>query len=111
VKAGKLRALGVSSLKRSSLEPEVPTLDEAGVPGYEVSVWFGLAAPAGTPREVVDKLNAEVTKMLALPDVKQRFLAQGVETVGSTPAEAAAYVRAQKDKWAKVVAESGAKID
>jgi tripartite-type tricarboxylate transporter receptor subunit TctC len=111
VKAGKLRALGVSGLKRSPLAPEVPTVDESGVPGYEVSVWFGLAAPAGTPRDIVDRLNVEVTKMLALPDVKQRFLAQGVETVGTTPAEATEYVARQKAKWAKVVAESGAKID
>jgi tripartite-type tricarboxylate transporter receptor subunit TctC len=111
VKAGKLRALGVTGLKRSPLAPDIPTVDESGVPGFEVSVFFGLAAPAGTPREIVDKLNAEVTKMLALPDVKQRFLAQGVETVGTTPAEAAEYVRGQRAKWAKVVAESGAKID
>jgi tripartite-type tricarboxylate transporter receptor subunit TctC len=76
-----------------------------------VSVWFGLAAPAGTPRDIVDRLNVEVTKMIALPEVKQRFLAQGVETVGTTPAEATEYVARQKAKWAKVVAESGAKID
>ncbi len=111
VKAGKLRALGVSGMTRSPLAPEVPTVNESGVPGYEVSVWFGLAAPAGTPREVIDKLNAEVTRMLALPEVKQRFLAQGVETVATTPGEAAEYVRTQMAKWAKVVAASGAKID
>ena len=111
VKAGKLRALGVSGMTRSPLAPEVPTVNESGVPGYEVGVWFGLAAPAGTPREVIDKLNAEVTRMLALPEVKQRFLAQGVETVGGTPAEAAEHVRTQMAKWSKVVAASGAKID
>ena len=111
VRAGKLRALGVSGLARSPLAPEVPTVNESGVPGFEVSVYFGLAAPAGTPRDVIDKLNAEILRMLAMPEVKQRFLAQGVETVGTTPGEAAEYVRAQKLKWAKVVAASGAKID
>jgi tripartite-type tricarboxylate transporter receptor subunit TctC len=111
VRAGKLRALGVSGMTRSPLAPDVPTVNESGVPGYEVGVWFGLAAPAGTPRDVIDKLNAEVTKMLALPEVKQRFLAQGVEAVGGTPAEAAEHVRTQMAKWSKVVAASGAKID
>ena len=111
VKAGKLRALGVSGLTRSPLAPDVPTVNDSGVPGYEVKVWFGLTAPAGTPKEIITKLNAEVTRMLAIPEVRDRFLAQGVEVVGTTPEQAAEHIRSQRTKWAKVVADSGATID
>jgi tripartite-type tricarboxylate transporter receptor subunit TctC len=111
VKAGRLRALGSSGAKRSTLTPDVPTVAEAGVPGYEVTVWFGLVAPAGTPREVIQKLNAEVTKILAMPDVRERFLAQGVDPVGSTPEQFADHIRAQMAKWAKVVHDAGVKAE
>ena len=111
VRAGKLRALAQSGPKRSAVAPDLPTVAEAGVPGYEVTVWFGLVAPAGTPREVVDKLNAEVLKILALPDVRERFLALGVEPLGSTPEEFGTHIRAQMDKWAKVVRDAGVKAE
>ena len=111
VKAGKLRALGTSGAKRTALAPEVPTVAEAGVPGYEVTVWFGLVAPAGTPREIVQKLNAEVLRILAMPDVRERFQAQGVEAVGSTPEQFGEHIRAQMAKWAKVVQDAGVKAE
>src|SRR4051812_45320308 len=111
VKAGKLRALAQSGATRSPVAPDLPTVAEAGVPGYEVTVWFGLVAPAGTPRETVTKLNAEVLKILAMPDVRERFLAQGVEPLGSTPDEFATHIRAQMDKWAKVVKDAGVKAE
>ena len=111
VKAGKLRALGSSGTKRSALTPDVPTVAEAGVAGYEVTVWFGLVAPAGTPREVIQKLNAEVTRILAMPDVRERFLAQGVEPQGSTPEQFGEHIRAQMAKWKKVVEDAGVKAE
>ena len=111
VKAGKLRALATSGVKRTALAPDVPTVAEAGVPGYEVNVWFGLVAPAGTPREVVLKLNAEALKILAMPDVRERFLAQGVEPVGSTPEQFGEHIRSQMAKWAKVVRDAGVKAE
>ena len=107
VKAGRLRALGQSGLARSSIAADLPTVAEAGVPGYEVMVWFGLVAPAGTPREVIAKLNAEVLKILAMPDVRERFLAQGVEPLGSTPEQFGEHIRAQMAKWGKVVKAAG----
>jgi tripartite-type tricarboxylate transporter receptor subunit TctC len=111
VRAGKLRALAQSGAKRSPVAPDLPTVAEAGVPGYEVTVWFGLVAPAATPRDIVARLNAEVLKILAMPDVRERFLAQGVEPLGSTPDEFATHIRAQMDKWAKVVKDAGVKAE
>ena len=111
VKAGRLRALGTSGAQRSALAPDVPTVAEAGVPGYELMVWFGLVAPAGTPREVVQKLNAEVAKILAMPDVRERFMAQGVEPLGSTPEQFGEHIRAQMAKWSKVVRDAGVKAE
>jgi len=111
VRAGKLRALAQSGAKRSAVAPDLPTVAEAGVPGYEVTVWFGLVAPAGTPREIVTKLNGEVLRILAMPDVRERFLALGVEPLGSTPGEFATHIRAQMDKWAKVVKDAGVKAE
>jgi tripartite-type tricarboxylate transporter receptor subunit TctC len=111
VKAGKLRALGSSGPTRSPMTPDVPTVAEAGVAGYDVMVWFGLVAPAGTPREVVDKLNAEVRKILAMPDVRERFLAQGVEPLGSTPEQFGEHIKEQMAKWGKVVRDAGVKAE
>jgi tripartite-type tricarboxylate transporter receptor subunit TctC len=111
VKSGRLRALAVSGSKRSPLVPDLPTVAEAGVPDYEVTVWFGLVAPAGTPREVVQKLNAEVQKILAMPDVRERFMSQGVEPQGSTPEQFAEHIRTQMAKWAKVVQDAGVKAE
>jgi tripartite-type tricarboxylate transporter receptor subunit TctC len=111
VRAGRLRALAQSGLTRSAIAPDLPTVAEAGVPGYEVVVWFGLVAPAGTPREIVQKLNAEVLKILAMPDVRERFLAQGVEPRGSTPEQFGEHIRSQMAKWGKVVQDAGVKAE
>ncbi len=111
VRDGKLRALGVTSAKRSLAAPEIPTLAEQGMAGFEAVSWFALFAPAGTPKPVVDKLQAEVKKILATPEVAKRLADAGLEAVGSTPEELAAYQRAEITKWAKVVKDSGAKVE
>ncbi len=111
VKAGTLRALAITSAQRSPMVPDVPTVAEAGVPGYEVGVWFGLVAPAATPPAVLAKLNAELNKILTMPDVKQRFADQGVDPVGGTAERFAEHLKAQIEKWGKVVKESGARVE
>jgi tripartite-type tricarboxylate transporter receptor subunit TctC len=111
VKEGKLRALGVTSLQRSPAAPEIPTIAEQGLPGFEAVSWFALFAPAGTPRPVVDRLQGEVKKILAAPEIAKKLAEIGLETVGSTPDELAAYQRAEIAKWARVVKESGAKVE
>lgn len=109
VKAGTLRALGVSSAKRSSLAENVPTVAEAGVANYEVGVWFGVVGPANMPPEIVRKLNAEINAILKQDDVKRRFADQGVEPVGGTPAHFADHIKVEIAKWAKVVKDAGVK--
>jgi tripartite-type tricarboxylate transporter receptor subunit TctC len=109
LQAGKLRALAVSSARRHPLLPDVPTLQEAGVKDFEATAWFGFAAPAATPRAIVDKLNAEIVKALRLPDVAQRIAETGSVIVGSSPQEADRHLRAEIAKWGKVVREAALK--
>ena len=111
VKEGKLRALGVTSLKRSAAAPDIPTLAEAGLPGFEAVSWFAMFAPANTPKTIVTKLQLEITKILKSPDISKRLLELGLEPIDSTPEELAAYQRNEIAKWAKVVKDSGAKLE
>jgi tripartite-type tricarboxylate transporter receptor subunit TctC len=111
VKAGKVRALGTTGAKRSSVLPDVPTVSEAGVPGYEAVIWLGIMAPKGTPQQVVDKLNTEINKVLVKPEVKKAWADQGVTPMVMKPAEFGAYLREDIAKWAKVVKISGAKVE
>lgn len=106
-KSGKLRPLGMTSAQRSAIAPDLPTVSEAGLPGYESVNWYGLNSPAGTPRDVISRLHLETIKALKLPDLKERFAATGVEPVGSTPEQYSAYLRSEILKWGKVVKESG----
>jgi len=109
IKSGRLRALGVTGSKRAPGADNIPTIAEAGVPGYEAVQWYGLLAPAGTPREIVTKLHAGVVRALQNPDVRQRLLNDGAEPVGNSPEEFATYLRAETVKWAKVVQAAGIK--
>lgn len=111
VNAGKLRALGVSSKTRSALAPDVPSVADSGVPGYEVDVWFGVVGPAGMPEAIVRKLNSEMNAILQQEDVKRRFLDQGVEPVGGAPVLFADHIKAQIEKWAEVVKNAGIKTE
>jgi tripartite-type tricarboxylate transporter receptor subunit TctC len=111
VKAGKLKAIAVSSKKRSSLAPDVPTVDESGVPGYDVTVWFGILAPAGTPKEIVARLNVEMVKIMRTPEVTARFNNAGVDVVASTPDYFSEFLRSEVTRWAKVVQDANIKAD
>jgi tripartite-type tricarboxylate transporter receptor subunit TctC len=111
VRAGKLRAIAVSTAKRSFALPQLPTVAESGLPGFEVSVWFSVLAPAATPRDIVQKLNAVLVKALQSPDVKQRLAEQGAEPVGNTPEQFAATIQRDLAKWAKVVKDANVKLD
>jgi tripartite-type tricarboxylate transporter receptor subunit TctC len=111
VKAGRLRALAISSAKRSAAVPELPTVAESGMPGYESGTWFGLFAPAGTPREVITRLNAELVKIAATADMKARLLAQGADPISVTPEEFRAFVKKELERWSKVVKTIGIKVD
>jgi tripartite-type tricarboxylate transporter receptor subunit TctC len=109
VKAGRLRALGVAGAQRSQLLPEVPTIAESGLPGFEVSAWYGLLAPAGTPRPIVERLHGEAMRILKLPEVQQRLRNEAFEAPSDTPEGMAAVIRAELAKWAAVVKDAGIK--
>jgi tripartite-type tricarboxylate transporter receptor subunit TctC len=110
VGSGQVIALGTSGKTRSSVMPDVPTIDEAGVPGYESTIWIGLMAPAGTPKPVVDKLNSEIVKVMGRADLKEAWAKQGAVPMPMSPAEFDKYLRADIEKWANVVKVSGAKV-
>lgn len=110
-KGGKLRALAVTTAKRSPISPDVPTLSEAGLAGYEIGSWQGVFAPAGTPPDVVKRLNAEIVKIINSPDVQKKLLELGAEPVANSPEEFSALVRTEVVKWGDVVKKSGAKVD
>ncbi len=109
IRAGKLRALAVTTARRSSFFPAVPTLDEAGISGYEFSTWYGLLVPAATPRAVIERLNRETGKVLGSAALREQFVSQGLEPAASSPEEFGAYLRSEVAKWAKVVKQSGAR--
>lgn len=111
VKGGRLRALGVASLQRSPVMPDVPTIAESGLPGFVAGAWYGLLAPAGTPRAIVERINGEILRVLRLPDVQQRLRAEAYELPADTPDEFAALIRAEIAKWASVVKEAGLRPD
>jgi tripartite-type tricarboxylate transporter receptor subunit TctC len=111
IKGGKLRALAVTSPKRAPSLPDVPTIAEAGYKGFDANTWFGLVAPAGTPAPIVTKINAEVNRILKMPDVKEKFAAEGGGPIGGSSQEFAALLKSDYVKWGKVVKDSGAKLD
>ncbi len=111
IKSGRLRALAVSTAKRSTALPEVPTVSEAGVPGFVFDPWFAMLAPAATPKAIIDKLNADIVRVLQMPDVRERLLMQGAEPVFSTPARLDAYLKEEIAKLGKIVRESGARAE
>lgn len=111
IRAGKLRALAVTSTRRSPVLPDVPTMAQAGIPGYEAISWYGVLAPAGTPREVINKLHAEIVRILATQEMRDRFAREGSEPVGSTPEQFAAFIKAEIAKWAKVIKDADIRAD
>ena len=111
IKAGKLRALGITTAKRSAAAPELPTVAEAGLPGFEVIGWFGWLAPAATPRPIVNRLHAELVSALRLPEVRDRLLSQSAEPVGNSPQAFAAFMKSEYVKWAKVIKAANIKVE
>ena len=111
VKSGKLRALAVLAPQRLPALPEVPTVAEAGLPGFEVTTWYGILAPAGTPRPIITRLNAELAKAMHSPEMKERLAGIGTDPVTGTPEEFAAYIQAEIGKWGDVIRKAGLKAD
>jgi tripartite-type tricarboxylate transporter receptor subunit TctC len=109
IKAGKIHALAVTTLNRSKLVPDLPTVADAGVPGFEANNWYGIVVPAKTPRPIVDRLNKEFVAVLNMPDVKDVLFRQGLDAHPSTPEQFGKYIQAETVKWAKVIKASGAK--
>ena len=111
IRSGKLRAIGAASAQRNRLLPEVPTFAEAGFPGVDVALWYGMLTPAATPPAIIARLNTEIVKALNAADVRERFAAQGTEAMGGTPGEAAAFIRSEIERWGPVVKKAGVKAD
>jgi tripartite-type tricarboxylate transporter receptor subunit TctC len=111
MKSGKLRGIAVGSAKRSPAAPDIPTVAESGVPGFEYVTWYGLFAPAGTPRDIVNRLNAQVVRMLADPELAKRFASQGAEPMSNTPEQLAQYRRAEFERWRKLIAEQKLRVE
>jgi tripartite-type tricarboxylate transporter receptor subunit TctC len=111
VKAGRLRALGVTTAKRSAAAPDIPTIGEAGLPGYESDNWYGLLAPAGVPRDIIQLISAEAVKALQSPELRERLAGQGVDAVGNTPEQFLNYVKSETAKWNKVIQEARIRAD
>lgn len=111
MKAGRLRPIGVTSAKRAAALPDVPTIAESGVAGYEVNPWFGVLLPARAPQALVTRINAEILKVLQLPATRERFAAEGFEAAGNTPAQFSAYIKAEQLKWGKVIKDAGIRAD
>jgi tripartite-type tricarboxylate transporter receptor subunit TctC len=110
IDAGQVRALATTGEKRSAVLPDVPTVSEAGVPGYEATIWLGIMAPKGTPPEIVDRLNAEIARIIAKPAIREAWAKQGAVPMTMTPAEFDAFLRRDTDKWAKVIEQAGIKV-
>src|SRR3954468_19479611 len=111
VRSGKLRGIAVSSAKRAAVAPEIPTVAESGLPGFEVIAWYNMFAPARTPRAIVNRLNAEIVKALHQPDVRERLQALGVSPLSGSPDELGKYLKFEVDRWAKLIKERGIKLD
>jgi len=111
VKAQRVRALAVTTAKRARSMPELPTVAEAGVPGFEATTWHGVLVPAGTPAAIIDRLNIEINRMLQLPDVRERLTALGAEIIGGTPKEFADHIQHEIPKWAKVIKDAGVRLE
>ena len=111
VKGGRLIALAVSTARRSPVAPELPTVAESGLPGFDVGIWFGVLAPANTPAKIVTALNREIVRILQTPDMRERLSGQGAEPIGGTPNRFAEHIKAEMTKWGKVIKDAGIRID
>ena len=111
VRAGRLRAIAMTGARRSPAMPDLPTVAESGVPGYEATSWYGVLAPAGTPRPIVDKISHEITKVVQMPDVRERLIGDGAEPAGTSPAEFAAHIKRELARWAKVIQEANIRVE
>ena len=111
IRAGRIKGIAVTTVKRSALMPELPTIAESGLPGFDANNWYGIVVPARTPRAIIDLLNAEVTKILNMPDVRTTLFNQGLDPAPGTPEQFGAYIRSERIKWARVIKESGAKAE